>query len=183
MKNNQLRLFFCFLLFSNFTLIAATEQLLISENFQGWTASSVSTSETTKLVKSMYGEDITYAWKNCAIIPTQVAKSDNSVTSVGAVQTNKVAVTDQYFTVSGFATVTRAILKHSYTGSARGCIIQVKGDGDADWVTLFSANTTNAAGQSTEIPINRTNVSIRFTGNNAGQKCLFTRCIGIRNDQ
>jgi hypothetical protein len=75
--------------------------------------------------------------------------------------------------VSGFPNVTKATFKHSYTGGSRGCIISAKGDGDADWVVLLSANTTSAAGQSNTFDINKNNVSLKFSGNLASQNAYL----------
>jgi len=149
------------------------DQLLVSENFQTWDALSATTSLTTKGTVTNYGDSIFFDLYNVAVVPTYPAKSDNGITSVGAIQTQKVAAASSYFILRGLKSVSKAIFKHSYTGSSRGCTISCKGDGDADWVTLFSANTTAAAGQSTELVVNRTNVSLRYQGNTAAQNAYL----------
>ncbi len=137
---------------------SATEVLLVNENFQGWE----STFTSPKSAKTIQGEDITYTWSGCVITKDYVAKSDNGVTSAGAINTNKGA--NDYFEISGLPHVTRFIMKHSYTGGSRGCIISVK-VGNGAWEEKFNANATAAAGQSTEILVNGDNVSIRFASN------------------
>jgi hypothetical protein len=149
------------------------EQILISENFQGWAAQSASTTEKTVGGVTYYGDSVHYTYYNVAVMPTYTAKGDNGVTSVGAIQTQKVDPASSYFIVSGFPSVTKAIFKHSYTGGSRGCTISAKGDGDADWIVLLSANTTAAAGQLTSLDINKTNVSLRFQGNIASQNAYL----------
>lgn len=149
------------------------EQLLLNENFQGWTASSASQTATTINAVTYYGDSIKYTLYNVAVMPSYTAKNSNGVTSVGAVQTQKVDPANSYFIISGFPNVTKTVFKHSYTGGTRGCIISAKGDGDADWVVLMNANTRSAAGQTDTFNIGKNNVSLRFQGNMASQNAYL----------
>ena len=169
----RLTLLTCLMLVCLWRVQAAepAEQLFLNENFQGWAAASAKASETTIKAVTYYGDSIKYTLYNVAVMPTYTAKNTNGVTTVGAIQTQKVDPASSYFIVSGFPNVTKATFTHSYTGGTRGCIISCKGDGDADWAVLLNANTTAASGQSNTFDINKTNVSLRFQGNMALTSC------------
>jgi|GEM_PF-1139557 len=169
---------------AQYHVTTATEQVLIAENFQGWTAVSATASLSTVGGITYYGDSIDFNLYNVAVMPTYTAKNTNGVTSIGAIQTQKTDPASSYFIATGFASVTKAVFKHSYTGGTRGCTISCKGDGDADWVTLFSANTTAAAGQIDTLSVNRTNVSLRFQGNTSSQNAYLHDLIvyGMTNE-
>lgn len=173
MRNYSTLFMFFLIAFIPFTGFAQEEQVLLNENFQGWTAASASTGETVIDKTTFYGDPVKYTLVNVAVMPAYLAKGDNGVTTVGALQTQKVDPANSYVVLSGFPNVSRAVFKHSYTGGSRGCIISVKGDGDADWVVLLNANTTAAAGQNSEFTVNKTNVSFKFSGNLASQNAYL----------
>ena len=137
------------------------EQCLYTTDFTEWEKVNNSASEQTVEKKTAFSnETLTFTLLNNEVNPTgtnegkfgdkvgwmMAAKSDNT-----------------YVITSSLASITKVIFTHGATGSNRGYKLEVKGDGDSDWVVLSNSIANPAAGVTVTANVNRTNCQLRFT--------------------
>lgn len=138
------------------------EQKLYFTNFQDWTAVSSSTTASTKTVTtSKSNETLTFSFAETAIDPsgTNSKFTNTEVVTTGYAQSAKTAT--PYIETSALASITKVVFVQAATGGSRGWGLKVKGDGDADWVTVFS-DFALQAGRRDTVAVNRTNCQLRF---------------------
>lgn len=145
------------------------EKLLYFTNFQDWTDAASSTTAASKTVTTKAtNEELTFTWAETQISATGTnAKFTNTeVVTPGYAMCAKTAT--PYFETSALASVSKVHFVQAATGGSRGWGLKVKGDGDADWVTIYDTYCTQA-GSATDVVVNRTNCQLRFYNLNASQ--------------
>ncbi len=121
---------------------ATKEASLYTNNFQG-EITNPSTEAT------IYGEAFNLSWTDCSYKPTYIAKNDNGVTTVGAIEFQKKpeTATVQF---GSFASVTKVVVKGSTTGSNRGFGFYYSTDGGTTW-TLEAEHLITGSGEAVTI--------------------------------
>lgn len=123
--------------------------------------SSVGSGDAKTLTITTTGskEDITFTFHNTTCEPayTNTGKFGD-ITGAMVAQKNGQGT----ITTSAFANITKITYVHGATGSNRGWGLKVKGDGDADWVTISDTYATTARGTTVTKDINRTNVQLQW---------------------
>lgn len=75
---------------------------------------------------------------------------------------------------SPLASITKIMLHQAATGGTRGIKVSVKGDGDADWVTIHNVSIVTTSGEDLTLDVNRTNCQIKFEGFKLSQNAFVT---------
>lgn len=75
---------------------------------------------------------------------------------------------------SPLASITKIMLHQAATGGTRGIKVSVKGDGDADWVTIHNVSIVTTSGEDLTLDVNRTNCQIKFEGFTLSQNAFVT---------
>ena len=75
---------------------------------------------------------------------------------------------------SPLASITKITLHQAATGGTRGIKVSVKGDGDADWVTIHNVSIATTSGEDLTLDVNRTNCQIKFEGFKLSQNAYVT---------
>lgn len=81
---------------------------------------------------------------------------------------------EAYIETSPLASIYKVKYVHAATGSDRGWGLEVKGDGDADWVTVYDVKADPAAGQEVEVIVDRKNARLRFYNLNKSNYAFLT---------
>ena len=148
------------------------EKTLYKTKFQDWDAVKVSDTETTIKKATTDGQELTFSLSETEVTPTGTqAKFTNECITEGYLMAAKTAT--PYIKTSTLANVTSVKFVHAATGSNRGWGLKVKGDGDADWVTL-SSEPTLEQGKEVEVKVKRTNVQLWFYNLNPDQNAYMT---------
>lgn len=145
------------------------EELLYFSNFQDWADAASSTTPASKTVTTKKSkEELTFTWAETLISATGTDPkfTNTEVVTPGYARSDKSAT--PYFETSALASVTKVHFVQAATGGSRGWGLKVKGDGDADWVTVYDTYCVQA-GSATDVDINRTNCQLRFYNLNAAQ--------------
>lgn len=146
------------------------ETTLIKTSFADWTESVISdnamevTSKTLTTKKTK--EEITFSLTGCSVYPNAGGKvsamSDGYLCAMKQNGTNNATIE-----TSVFASVTTVSYFHQATGNSRGWGLQAKGDGDDDWVTVYST-VTDSKGAKVVATVNKTNVQLRWYNLSSG---------------
>lgn len=148
------------------------EKAIYSTKFQDWDALSSSTTEAKIKKTTTDGQELTFSLSETEVNPTGTqAKFTNECITEGYLMAAKTAT--PYIKTSTLANVTSVKFVHAATGSNRGWGLKVKGDGDADWVTL-SNEVTAEQGKEVEVNVKRTNVQLWFYNLNPDQNAYMT---------
>lgn len=148
------------------------EKSLYKTKFQDWGALKSSTTETSIKKTTTDGQELTFSLSETEVNPTGTqAKFTNECITEGYLMAAKTAT--PYIKTSTLANVTSVKFVHAATGSNRGWGLKVKGDGDADWVTL-SNEVTAEQGKEVEVNVKRTNVQLWFYNLNPDQNAYMT---------
>lgn len=152
---------------------AIQEKSLYKTDFSDWTEAKAEQAESTVKWKTKYsGEELTFTLYNTAILNVTDTKFANTVgVPHMALQAAKAA--DPYVETSALKSISKVRFLHGATGSNRGWKLEVKGDGDADWVTVSDAVANPAGGQEVTCNVNRTNCQLRFTNLNSSQNAYM----------
>ncbi len=151
---------------------AQTEQIISTENFQGWTNFTASTATPNNIVSKstiLTNETLTYTMYGISVASTGYAASANTtLLSAGylkAAKTTEVTVGTMSIITSSLNSITKITIGECATGSSRGFIVWKKATGDADWVQLYNTAINPSSGIVATIPItgNQTNVQLKFT--------------------
>ena len=156
------------------TLCAEQAELkLYATTFQNWDAVTSSTSISTKTVTTRYSnEPLTISFCETQIAPEGTnSKFTKDFITTGYAMAAKTAT--PYIETSALASITKVHYVHAATGGTRGWGLQAKGDGDADWVTVYSTYC-DQAGSAVDVAINRTNVQLRWYNLNGSQNAYMT---------
>ena len=131
-----------------------------------------STTATSIKKTTTDGQELTFSLSETEVNPTGTqAKFTNECITEGYLMAAKTAT--PYIKTSTLANVTSVKFVHAATGSNRGWGLKVKGDGDADWVTL-SNEVTAEQGKEVEVNVKRTNVQLWFYNLNPDQNAYMT---------
>ena len=145
------------------------EQCLYNTDFTEWEAFSNATTEKIVEKKTAFtNEKLTFSILNNLLDPAGTNGKFSGYT--GYLRAEKKA-DNNYITTSPLASITKVIFTESVTGSNRGYKLEVKGDGDSDWVTLY--NTLISATQNANVTVNRKNCQLRFTNLNIEQNAYL----------
>ena len=137
------------------------EQCLYNTDFTEWEAFSNATAEKIVEKKTAFtNEKLTFSILNNEVNPTGT-KEKNFGKTIGWMMAAKDPNT--YVITSPLASITKVIFTHGATGSNRGYKLEVKGDGDADWVVVSNSIANPAAGVTVTANVNRKNCQLRFT--------------------
>ncbi|MDP4270099.1 MAG: Ig-like domain-containing protein, partial [Bacteroidota bacterium] len=168
MKQKLLLIIFALLAIVGKTL--AEERLLYSTNFQDWTAAAASGTESSVTKTTDFtNESLTFKLMQIQVDPIKydASKFNYAIASTGALIANKMTTaTDPcYIQLSPLKSITKIYVVIGATGSSRGYQVWKKADGDADWISIYSAYASPSSGDSTtiSIPGNKTNVALKFT--------------------
>ncbi len=154
------------------------EALLVDENFQSWNnfTASASTPSTVVSKKTLIGDDFTYTLSGVSVSNTGKGNASAAIASDGYLKMHKnteVAGATYDIIISALPSVTRMWFIEYATGGSRGFQVWKKTDTDADWVNIH--NTAGAQnGSEIPIPLNATNVSIKFTNISAGNYAFLS---------
>ena len=154
------------------------EKALYSTDFTNWETidRAKATNEVVK-VKTLYSkEELSFTFNGVGVYPVGTNAKFPEIT--GFMQTAK--YTGEYKAVepnvvtSPLASITKIKLHQAATGGNRGIKVSVKGDGDADWVTIHNTSIVTASGEDLTLDINRTNCQIKFENFALGQNAYVT---------
>lgn len=151
------------------------EKAIYSTKFQDWDALSSSTTEAKIKKTTSDGQELTFSLMETEVAPEGTNdKFKNECITPGYLKAAKTAT--PYIKTSTLANVTSVKFVHAATGGSRGWGLKVKGDGDADWVTLSNA-FAQEAGTEVTVNVNRTNVQLWFYNLNADQFAFLTSLV------
>ncbi len=151
------------------------EVTVVKTSFSDWTKQDVADKVMTQITKDITtkktGETITFTLNGVTIYTGPGGKissmDDGYLCGMKQDSPNKATIE-----TSAFANITTVSYFHSATGNDRGWGLEVKGDGDEDWVTVYNTKTNSAGTLVQNIAVNRTNVKLRWfnlsPGNYAG---------------
>ena len=153
------------------------EKALYSTDFQEWDKLSASSSESTVKKQTIDGQALTFSFLRTGIDPSGTdTKLTQSCVTKGFAKAEKYA--EACIKTSTLKSITKVKFVHGATGSSRGWGLKVKGDGDADWVTISSAYADPAGGKEVTVDVNRTNVQLWFY-NLGGKNYAFMTSLEI----
>src|SRR5574344_1480069 len=148
------------------------EKQIYSTTFTDWTDAAAGTTESTVACKTKYSSEKL----NFSIFDTQICSTNQNTSKFpnwtgGYLMASKSS--DPYIITSALANITKVHFIHGATGSKRGWMLEAKGDGDADWVTICNDYATTPTGTEVTKDINRTNCQLRFTNLNSSQNAYM----------
>ncbi len=150
------------------------EKCLYSTDFSDWCdyETSAATSVTTATWTTKYSnETLSFYVYDSQIGCTNFNTSKFPSWEGGFIMAAESA--DPYITTSALSSITRVEFEHGATGSSRGWMLEAKGDGDDDWVTISNSVALTAAGTEVAVDVNRTNCQLRFTNLNSAQNAYL----------
>lgn len=156
------------------------EVKLYGTNFQDWVKGA-----KIVTVKTKNKQDLTFELNKISIDPAGKDTKFNYDTptktkvSIGYLKSDSYSqetFTDNgpYMITNTLKSITKVVFIQAATGYNRCWGLDVKGDGDTDWVTLTSPGFISpGSGKKEEITINRTNVQLRFYSKDKEKKNSF----------
>lgn len=164
-----LTLFWAFCTLSLFAQEAKlVEKPVFSTDFSDWTeftAKDKNHASTTQTFQTAYShEELTFTIVNTSVLPAGTeTKITHANASVGMLKAQKQsdAAENAYVETSVLKSVTKVYYLHGATGSERGWGLQVKGENDTEWTTVYST-VAKQTGTEVTVDINRENVQLRF---------------------
>ena len=149
------------------------EKSIFKTNFQNWEAMKSSEPEAQVTKATTDGQDLVFSLMETLVKPDGTHdKFTAECITPGYLMAAKTAT--PYIKTSVLKSVTKVKFVHAATGSKRGWGLKVKGDGDADWVTVSDAIADPASGTPVSVDVNRTNVQLWFYNLNASQNAYMT---------
>lgn len=157
---------------------AIQEKALYTTDFTEWKKIDGKTANNTLVdLKTLYSkETFTMTLNGVEINPT--GTNTKFADRTGYMKTLK--YTGEYSTAepsavtSPLASITKITLHQAATGGTRGIKVSVKGDGDADWVTIHNVSIATTSGEDLTLDVNRTNCQIKFEGFKLSQNAYVT---------
>jgi len=148
------------------------ELCLFNTDFTEWEKVNNSSSEQTVEKKTAFTkESLTFTLLNNEVNPTGTNESKFGDKVVGWMMAAKDPNT--YVITSPLASITKVIFTHGATGSNRGYKLEVKGDGDSDWVVVSNSIANPAGGVTVTANVNRKNCQLRFTNLTTNQNAYM----------
>lgn len=152
------------------------ERQLYFSNFQDWTKSNASATESVIEKQTAFSnETLQFKLKNILVDPAGTdAKFISPEITAGYMRCEKTA--DTYIEVGPLKSVTRVAYVHCATGGSRGFKLEKKGKDDADWVVLSDAVANPAGGVLVDVSLtsNTEDVVLRFTNLTTNQYAFIT---------
>lgn len=157
---------------------AIQEKALYTTDFTEWKKVDGKTANNTLVdLKTLYSKEaFTMTLNGVEINPT--GANTKFADRTGYMKTLK--YTGEYSTAepsavtSPLASITKITLHQAATGGTRGIKVSVKGDGDADWVTIHNVSIVTTSGEDLTLDVNRTNCQIKFEGFKLSQNAFVT---------
>lgn len=157
---------------------AIQEKALYTTDFTEWKKIDGKTANNTLVdLKTLYSKEaFTMTLNGVEINPT--GTNTKFADRTGYMKTLK--YTGEYSTAepsavtSPLASITKITLHQAATGGTRGIKVSVKGDGDADWVTIHNVSIVTTSGEDLTLDVNRTNCQIKFEGFKLSQNAFVT---------
>ena len=157
---------------------AIQEKALYTTDFTEWKKVDGKTANNTLVdLKTLYSkETFSMTLNGVEINPT--GTNAKFADRTGYMKTLK--YTGEYSTAepsavtSPLASITKITLHQAATGGTRGIKVSVKGDGDADWVTIHNVSIVTTSGEDLTLDVNRTNCQIKFEGFKLSQNAYVT---------
>lgn len=157
---------------------AIQEKALYTTDFTEWKKVDGKTANNTLVdLKTLYSKEaFTMTLNGVEINPT--GTNTKFADRTGYMKTLK--YTGEYSTAepsavtSPLASITKITLHQAATGGTRGIKVSVKGDGDADWVTIHNVSIATTSGEDLTLDVNRTNCQIKFEGFKLSQNAFVT---------
>ena len=157
---------------------AIQEKALYTTDFTEWKKIDGKTANNTLVdLKTLYSKEaFTMTLNGVEINPT--GTNAKFADRTGYMKTLK--YTGEYSTAepsavtSPLASITKITLHQAATGGTRGIKVSVKGDGDADWVTIHNVSIATTSGEDLTLDVNRTNCQIKFEGFKLSQNAYVT---------
>ena len=149
------------------------EKSIFKTNFQNWEAVASSTTETQVTKATTDNQELVFSLMETEVKPDGThTKFTAECITPGYLMAAKTAT--PYIKTSVLKSVTKVNFVHAATGSNRGWGLKVKGDGDADWVTVSNAVANPSGGMPVSVDVNRTNVQLWFYNLNAKENAYMT---------
>lgn len=145
---------------------AQTEQLIYSTDFTEWNDIDRKTTINKEVTQwtEYSNEELTFTLNGVGVDPKGTNSKFPNYTGymITAKYTNEYSKSEPSAVTSQLKSITKIVLTQAATGGTRGIKVSVKGDGDADWVTIHKASINTAKGEVLTLDVNRTNCQIKF---------------------
>ena len=147
--------------------LAQTEQLLYSTDFTEWNDIDRKTTigKTVTQWTEFSNETLTFTLNGVGVDPNGTHSKFPNYTGymITAKYPGEYSKSEPSVVTSQLKSITKIVLTQAATGGTRGIKVSVKGDGDADWVTIHNASINTAKGEVITLDAeNRTNCQIKF---------------------
>lgn len=157
---------------------AIQEKALYTTDFTNWEKIDNTKATDVKVnLKTLYSKEaFTFTFNGVGVDPTgnQAKFSDCTGYMITAKYTNQYKDAEPSAVTSPLASITKIMLHQAATGGKRGIKVSVKGDGDADWVTIHNVSIVTASGEDLTLDVNRTNCQIKFENFALNQNAYVT---------
>ena len=146
---------------------AQTEQLLYSTDFTEWNDIDRKTTigKTITQWTEFRNETLTFTLNGVGVDPNGTHPKFPNYTGymITAKYPGEYSKSEPSVVTSQLKSITKIVLTQAATGGTRGIKVSVKGDGDADWVTIHNVSIVTAKGEVITLDAeNRTNCQIKF---------------------
>ena len=145
---------------------AQTEQLLYSTDFTEWNDIDRKTTicKTVTQWTEYSNEELTFNLNGVGVDPKGTNSKFPNYTGymITAKYKGEYSKSEPSVVTSPLKSITKIVLTQAATGGERGIKVSVKGDGDADWVTIHNVSIHTAKGEVLTLDVNRTNCKIKF---------------------
>lgn len=149
------------------------ERALYTTDFTEWTAKASSTTASSVDVTTDFtSEKLTFTFAEVKVDPAGTNAKFANPATLGYLMGAKTATT--YIETSALGNISKVTFIHCATGGSRGWGMKVKGDGDADWVTLSNTYAAPSGGCEKTVEVHRTNCKLRFYNLAADQNPYMT---------
>ena len=146
--------------------LAQTEQLLYSTDFTEWNDIDRKTTIDKKVTQwtEFSNEKLTFTLNGVGVDPNGTHSKFPNYTGymITAKYPGEYSKSEPSVVTSQLKSITKIVLTQAATGGTRGIKVSVKGDGDADWVTIHNVSIVTAKGEVLTLDVNRTNCQIKF---------------------
>ena len=146
---------------------AQTEQLLYSTDFTEWNDIDRKTTIDKKVTQwtEFSNEKLTFTLNGVGVDPNGTNSKFPNYTGymITAKNPGEYSKSEPSVVTSPLSSITKIVLTQAATGKTRGIKVSVKGDSDADWVSLHNTSIVTASGEVLTLNVeNRTNCQIKF---------------------
>lgn len=157
---------------------AIQEKALYTTDFTNWEKIDNTKATDVKInLKTLYSKEaFTFTFNGVGVDPTgnQAKFPDRTGYMITAKYPNQYTTAEPSAVTSPLASITKITLHQAATGGKRGIKVSVKGDGDADWVTIHNVSIVTASGEDLTLDVNRTNCQIKFENFALNQNAYVT---------